>query len=119
MKLILAVIQADDASRVVQSLNHAGFRVTRIATQGAWLRRENATLLIGVEDKLVMSVIGVLKNNAQRRTAYINVPTETSVMAGMIGVSGMPLEVEVGGATLFVLDVERMAQISSPDIEGE
>ena len=116
MKLILAVIQADDASRVVQALNQAGFRVTRMATQGAWLRRENATLLIGIDDKQVTEVIGVLRNNAQRRRTYINVPAESSDMAGMIGVPGMPLEVEVGGATLFVLDVERVARISSPEI---
>lgn len=116
MKLILAVIQADDASRVVQALNQAGFRVTRIATQGAWLRRENATLLVGTEDEQVPEVIGVLRNNAHRRKAYINVPSETSDMAGMIGVPGMPLEVEVGGATIFVLDVERAARVSSPEI---
>src|SRR5512135_1963776 len=100
MKLILAVVQADDANRVVQALNHAGFRVTRIATQGAWLRRENATLLVGVEERDVTTVLGVLRNNAQRRTAYINAATETAGMASVIGVPGMPLEVEIGGATV-------------------
>jgi uncharacterized protein YaaQ len=113
MKMILAVIQADDANRVVRALNEAGFRVTRVATQGAWLRRENATLLVGVEDNKVNDVLGVLRNHAQRRTAYINVPAESSALDGMMGASGMPLEVEVGGATVFVLDVERMERLSS------
>lgn len=113
MKLILAVVQADDANRVVQALNSAGFRVTRIATQGAWLRRENATLLVGVDDGKVNDVMRVLRSHAQRRTAYINVPAESSALDGMMGPPGMPMEVEVGGATVFVLDVERTARVSS------
>jgi uncharacterized protein YaaQ len=118
MKMILAVVQADDASRVGNALNDAGFRVTRISTQGAWLRRENATMLIGVEDHQVNAVMNVLRNNAQRRTAYLSVATESAGMANMAGVPGMPLEVEVGGATVFVLDVERMVRIPSPEYEG-
>jgi uncharacterized protein YaaQ len=115
MKLILAVVQADDANRVVQALNEAGFRVTRIATQGAWLRRENATLLIGVEDAQVGDVLRVLRSHAQRRTATINVPAESSALDGMMNASGMPVEVEVGGATVFVLDVERVARVGASD----
>jgi uncharacterized protein YaaQ len=106
MKMILAVVQADDASKVVQALNDAGHRVTRIATQGAWLRRENATLLIGVQDNEVDHVLRVLKRTAQRRTSYINVPGE---VAGMF--NPQPLEVEVGGATVFVLNVERFERL--------
>lgn len=115
MKLILAVVQADDANRVVQALNEAGLRVTRIATQGAWLRRENTTLLMGVDDAQVNDVFRVLRSHAQRRTAYINVPAESSALDGMMNASGMPLEVEIGGATVFVLDVERMARIAATE----
>jgi uncharacterized protein YaaQ len=117
MKMILAVIQADDANRVVQALNEAGFRVTRIATQGAWLRRENATLLVGVEDDKVNDVMRVLRSQAQRRTAYINVPAESSALDGMMNAPGMPLEVEIGGATVFVLDVERMERIAASKVD--
>jgi uncharacterized protein YaaQ len=107
MKMILAVVQADDANNVVHKLNESGFRVTRIATQGAWLRRENSTLLVGVQDEQVDAVLGVLRNTAQRRTSYINVPGE--VMAAF---NPQPLEVEVGGATVFVLDVERFERLT-------
>ena len=57
MKMILAVVQADDANTVVQKLTESGFRVTRISTQGAWLRRENSTLLVGVDDDQVDAVL--------------------------------------------------------------
>ena len=107
MKMILAVVQADDANTVVQKLNANGFRVTRIATQGAWLRRENSTLLVGVDAEQVDVVLKLLRSTAQRRAAYINVPGE--VMAAF---NPQPLEVEVGGATVFVLDVERFERLT-------
>ncbi len=106
MKMIMAVVQADDASKVTQALNEAGYRVTRMATQGAWLRRENVTLLVGVEDAHVNDALRVLRRTAQRRMAYVNVPGEV-----MGTYSPQPLEVEVGGATVFVLDVERFERL--------
>jgi uncharacterized protein YaaQ len=106
MKMIMAIVQPDDASRAAQALNSAGFRVTRMATQGAWLRRENVTLLVGVNDEQVGNALHVLRQAAQRRMTYVNVPGEmTSVY------SPQPLEVEVGGATIFVLDVERFERL--------
>ncbi len=110
MKLVLAVIQADDLQAVTQALNAAGYRVTRIATQGGWLRRENATLLIGVEDAQVDDVLNILRRTAQRRTAWVNIASEA---AGMF--AAQPIEVEIGGATVFVLNVERFVQLSSDD----
>jgi uncharacterized protein YaaQ len=37
MKMIMAIVQPDDASRAIRALNEAGFRVTRMATQGGWV----------------------------------------------------------------------------------
>ena len=107
MKMIMAIVQPDDALRTSQMLNEAGFRVTRMATQGAWLRRENVTLLVGVNDDQVAEALRVLRQTAQRRMTYVNVPSE---MTGAY--SPQPLEVEVGGATIFVLDVERFERLS-------
>lgn len=108
MKLLLAVIQADDLQEVTQALNAAGYRVTRIATQGGWLRRENATLIVGVEDGQVEHVIAILKRTAHRRTTWVNVAAEAP---GMF--VAHPIEVEVGGAVVFVLNVERFVQLGS------
>jgi uncharacterized protein YaaQ len=66
MKMIMAIVQPDDALRTSQMLNEAGFRVTRMATQGAWLRRENVTLLVGVNDDQVAEALRVLRQTAQR-----------------------------------------------------
>ncbi len=106
MKMILAVVQADDATAVVQAINQAGYRATRIATEGGWLRHENVTLLIGVEGSEVNRVLEILRRTSQRRTTYINVTAEVTGMFSM-----QPIEVEVGGATVFVLDVERFERL--------
>jgi uncharacterized protein YaaQ len=106
MKMILAVVQADDANKVTQALIEAGHRVTRIATQGAWLRRENATLLLGVQDERVEDVLSILRQVARRRTSYISTPRE---VPGAL--NAQVIDVEVGGATVFVLNVEHFEQV--------
>ena len=106
MKMILAVVQADDAAKVTQSLIEAGHRVTRIATEGGWLRRENATLLLGAEDEKVDDVLKILKSSEHRRTSYISVPRE---VPGAL--NAQVIDVEVGGATVFVLNIERFDHI--------
>ncbi len=102
MKMIMAIVQADDASRVMNALIEGNFRVTRIATEGGWLRRENSTILMGVEDNRVDEALKILANTGKQRTAYISVPRE---VPGAL--NAQVIDVEVGGATVFVLNVER------------
>jgi len=106
MKMIMAIVQADDASKVMQSLIEAGHRVTRIATEGGWLRRENTTLLMGVEEDKVEEVMALLKKTGRRRTSYISVPRE---VPGAL--NAQVIDVEVGGATVFVMNVERFEHL--------
>jgi uncharacterized protein YaaQ len=106
MKMILAVVQADDAAKVTQALIEGGHRVTRIATEGGWLRRENSTMLLGVDDDQVNEVLNILQNTARRRTSYISVPRE---VPGAL--NAQVIDVEIGGATVFVLNVERFEHV--------
>jgi uncharacterized protein YaaQ len=106
MKMILAVVQADDAAKVTQALIEGGHRVTRIATEGGWLRRENSTMLLGVNDDQVDEVLNILQNTARRRTSYISVPRE---VPGAL--NAQVIDVEIGGATVFVLNVERFEHV--------
>lgn len=102
MKMIMAVIQTDDVVTISDALVTAGYRVTRLATTGGWLRRENTTLLIGVEDRQANHVLRVIQHTCHRRTVHINLP---ATMPGSH--ESETLGVEVGGATVFVFDVER------------
>lgn len=65
MKMILAIIRDEDNEKVSQSLLSYGFRVTRIASTGGWLRRGNTTLMIGVEDENVNPAIEIIRANCQ------------------------------------------------------
>jgi uncharacterized protein YaaQ len=106
MKLLMAIVQSEDTSEVVEALTHAGYRVTKIASQGGWLRKENSTLLIGLHDKQTWHAIKLLQRVAGRRT-------KTAYAQGDVSI-GLPPEettIEVGGATLFVLDVERVERM--------
>jgi uncharacterized protein YaaQ len=104
MKMVLAIVQADDVNPISDALVNAGHRVTRIATTGVWLRRENATLLMGVEDGQVDEVLGILRKTGQRRSVMMSMPMDTNgVMNAEV------FNVEIGGAIVFVLNVTQFA----------
>ncbi len=108
MKLIVATIQDQDADRVVGDLTTQQYRVTRIGSTGGFLQQGNTTLLLGVSDDQIEPIIALLQRDGQRRKKFLPI-------AGAASASGVPLynyvEVEVGGATVFVLDVEQFDQI--------
>ncbi len=106
MKLVIAVVQDEDAEATVQALTEHGHRVTRLATTGGFLRRGNTTLLTGVPDDKVDDVLTVLRHTCRRRTVYTTLVTETPTM-----LPSSVVEVEVGGATVFVLDMEHFEQV--------
>jgi uncharacterized protein YaaQ len=106
MKLIIAMVQDEDSEVAVQALTERGHRVTRLATTGGFLRRGNTTLLVGVEDAQVDDVLAVLRRKCRRRTVFTTLVSETPMM-----LPSSVVEVEVGGATVFVLDMERFEQV--------
>jgi len=65
-------------------------------------------LLIGVNDLAVDSVVNILKETCERRTRLIPAGPNIVESAAMMGAF---VEVEVGGATVFVLNVEHFEQV--------
>jgi uncharacterized protein YaaQ len=63
MKLVLAIIRSIDAGPVIDALVTPGYRVTRIASTGGFLRRGNVTLLVGVEDEQVDDIIDIFRES--------------------------------------------------------
>lgn len=109
MKLIIAIVQDDDAADLLEILTEGGFRVTKLATTGGFLRAGNTTLLIGVEEKDVDKVIGHIEDVCKTRNQVITTP---SPLAGSTGVyMPYPIEVEVGGANIFVVDVDKFVKV--------
>lgn len=108
MKLIVATIQDQDADRVIGSLTEHGYRVTRIGTTGGFLQQGNTTLLTGVDDNQISPVINLLKTHSQRRTQYM--PMATGAAPNGVALYNY-VEVEVGGAIVFILDVDHFEQV--------
>lgn len=105
MKLVVAIVHSDDASALSDALRDHNFQSTLISTTGGFLREGNATFLIGVGEELLESLLALIKENCKTRTQFVN-PMPPVVEPGELYLA-QPVEVQVGGATVFVLDVER------------
>ena len=103
MKLIVAIINSDDSQTVLSEITKAGFYATKLSTTGGFLRAGNLTLLMGVEDDKVDTLLELLRTNCRKREEITSVSPafESGVMPAI------PVQITVGGATVFVLDVEQ------------
>lgn len=108
MKLIIAIVQDQDAPGLVDDLMEREYRVTKLASTGGFLKSGNTTLLMGVEDDSVDEVIRIIEENCKTRDITTSLLTVS--MPGDTYIP-YPLEVKVGGATLFILDVEKHIRI--------
>lgn len=108
MKLIVAIVQDQDAPSLVEDLTDKDFRVTKLASTGGFLKSGNTTLLIGVDDEQVEEVIKLIEDNCKTREITTSLLTVT--MPGDTYIP-YPLEVKVGGATVFVLDVDKHIRV--------
>ena len=109
MKLVIAVVQGEDASQTVQALSNAGISVTKMASSGGFLQQGNATLLIGVDHDKVEAAMELIRENCRERSQYMT-PMPPMVEPGEFFMP-YPVEVQVGGATVFVVDVERFEKL--------
>jgi uncharacterized protein YaaQ len=104
MKLIVAVVQDQDAPRLLEKLLVGGYRATRLASTGGFLRQGNTTLLVGAEDEKVDQVLQLVEETCRSREQPL---TPIMPLGGTLDTYiPYPMEVTVGGATVFVLAVE-------------
>ena len=109
VKLVVAIVHNEDAGALVNALLDKEFRATRLHSSGGFLKQSNATIILGVEDADVDEVISVVRANCTSRTQVVN-PMPPIMEPGEFFMP-YPLEVEVGGATVFVLPVERFERL--------
>ncbi len=108
MKLVIAVVQDLDADDVVDALTENNFRVTRVASTGGFFRQGNTTLFCGVADEKVPPLIAMLRKTCKRRNRMMPIAPHSAEHPMTVGAY---VEVTVGGATIFILDVEHFEQI--------
>ena len=104
MKLLTTIVQNQDANRLMSRLSEEGFGFTKVSSTGGFLREGNTTLLIGVEDDKMDSVLSIIKETCRSRERSIEIST-----APMGEGQFFPLtKVTVGGAMIFIQDVESL-----------
>ncbi len=109
MKLIMAIVPDIDCSNVMSTLNREGYYVTKLASTGGFLKSGNTTLMIGVENEKVQTVVDLIRSKCEGRKKVL-VNSSPNVMDAK-GAVPFPVEVDVGGATLFVLNIDRFEKI--------
>ena len=109
MKLIVAIVQDEDANRLVSALMDKNIGVTKLATTGGFLRAGNTTLISGVEDEKLNEALGIIEKICKSRQ---QVTTSSAPLSGSSGVYvPYPVHVTVGGATVFVLEVAQFLKV--------
>lgn len=106
MKLLLAIVNNDDSSAVANNLTAQGFIATKLSTTGGFLKAGNTTFLIGTDDDKVEAVMDIIKTYSHKRTQTVGDSTEFDLAL----FKSVPVEVVVGGAAIFVLDVENFVK---------
>lgn len=109
MKLVIAVVQGEDAQRTSEALTGAGFASTRITSSGGFLQQGNVTFFIGIEDTRVPEAVQVIRDNCRERSRYLT-PMPPVPEPGELFMP-YPVEVQVGGATVFVVPVDSFEKI--------
>ena len=100
MKLIIAIVHDEDSGKLTEKLSKNSIPVTKLASTG------NVTLMVGTDDDKVDDVIEIIKSVCKSRKEIV-APATVSMASAI----SWPIEVTVGGATMFVLDIDRYEKI--------
>lgn len=109
MKLVLAIVQEKDSGKLIDELTEAGFQATMLASTGGFLRAGNATVLTGVKADQVDRVLEIVGQVCRQREQLMTpLPPVVEPVDSYVT---YPVKVQVGGAIVFVLEVERMERL--------
>lgn len=106
MKLVIAIVNQKDVNQVACELTRGGFSSTRFASRGSYLLQDNTTFLIGVDEERVKDVKRIIVQNVHRQEQRLSMVPEDCC-----GYPDDTATVTVGGATIFVVDMEQFERI--------
>ncbi len=108
MQLIFAIVQDKDVARLSDRLVKAGIRATKLPSTGGFLRAGNTTFMIGLEEDKVEEALSIIKQSCRAREQLV---TPLSPLGNQVeSYVSYPVSVQVGGATVFVVPVDRFEQ---------
>jgi uncharacterized protein YaaQ len=106
VKLLLVIAQESDRLSLIEGLVAAGFQATILASTGGFLRKGNATILIGVEERRVEKALMIIRTHCRVRDRVVNI---LAPVVEPVGISSSTT-VRVGGAIVFILAMARMVK---------
>ena len=110
MKLIIAIVQDEDSSKLLSKLMQIGLSATKLATTGGLLKAGNTTLLLGVEEERIQDALKIIESVCKSRKQMTTAPTAmTGITHGEY--TTYPVEVTVGGATVFILSIDQCLKV--------
>lgn len=100
------VVQVQDLRKASRALEKLGLKVIHLPSTGAFLGRRNTTLLVGMPENMQDRLMQAIQETCRQRVEYVSTPLEGAPMP-------IPLStpITVGGATVFVMDIERFEEI--------
>lgn len=104
-KMIIAILQNDDYRKVVEDLNEHGFYVTVLNSSGGFLKKPNATIMIGLNHEHLDEALKLLSRYGKRTEMEYKMATSTETTVCPLPVPPMAIPVQCGGIVLFVLDI--------------
>ncbi|AZO93699.1 hypothetical protein GM661_00975 [Iocasia frigidifontis] len=109
MKMVIAIVHDHDAHRLLEALNQGGFQATKMASTGGFLREGNTTFIIGTEAGDLDQVIEIIRDNCKSRKK--TVAPMSPVATTLESYYSFPMEVQIGGATVFIINVEQFLKL--------
>ncbi len=108
MKMLIAIVQDQDSHILMDELTERDFRMTKLASTGGFLKAGNTTILMGIDEARIPEALSIIENNCKSRDMTTSLMSVT--MPGDAYIP-YPVELKVGGATVFILDVESFIRI--------
>lgn len=109
MKLVIAIVQDEDSKSLSETFTKNGVRSTQLSSTGGFMRSGNSTFIVGVEDNKVNAVLDIIEEVCSTRVQSIMSPPSYDFNFEMN--MNYPVDVEVGGATVFVLEVDQFKKL--------
>ncbi len=105
--LVFVIVSSEQINDLVQELIKGSFYFTRIDSHGGILEKSTVSLLIGINKTRFDLLMSIIHKICHTRVKFIPARVEAPLMQGQ----PLMIEAEIGGATVYIVDVDRFEQL--------
>ncbi|MBN1248231.1 MAG: cyclic-di-AMP receptor [Anaerolineae bacterium] len=106
-RMAITIVDGGQSRDLLKALSEQNFPATTLDAVGGFLHEAMVTLIVGMSDARLPMFFALLREKCPSRTRYVPMGVELSLSPGY----PMMIEARVGGATVFVVPVERFVQL--------